>query len=202
MQSNDADRDELNPERVSPPVVGTIPESVVEAMRVVMQEAHKAASVELDTLRAELASERSALETERRGLEQALNEAQAAVAAEQAAHQKSLAESEMLRKAGAERDALQQRCAQLESKLSDLTDKDANHSKEQARLNVEHSHLASELEAAKESLAATEKRRIETAERLKKAQLDIYTLKAEVGDLVAELKRLKRTPVQPEPPHE
>lgn len=202
MQSNDADRDELNPERVSPPVVGTIPESVVEAMRVVMQEAHKAASAELDTLRADLARERSAFETERSSLQQALTEAQAAVTAEQSAHQKSLAESEMLRQAGAERDALQQHCAQLESKLSDLTDKDATQAKEQARLNVEHSHLASELEAAKESLAATEKRRVETADRLKKAQLDIYTLKAEVGDLVAELKRLKRAPVQPEPPHD
>lgn len=202
MQSNDADRDESKPERVSPPVVGTIPESVVEAMRLVMQEAHNAASAELDTLRADLERERSAFEAERSHLEQALNEAKAAVAAEQAAHQKSLAESEMLRKAGAERDALQRRCKQLGSELSDLTDKDANHSTEQARLNVEHSHLASELEAAKESLAATEKRRVETADRLKKAQLDIYTLKAEVGDLVAELKRLKRAPVQPEPPNE
>ena len=83
--------------------------------------------------------------------------------------------------------------------IPDFMANDALASGEQARLNVEQKYLASELATSQENLAATEKRRLETADRLKKTQLEIYTLKAEVGDMVAELKRLKRAPAQPEP---
>lgn len=210
MQSDDMDRDEAPQGAESPPVLGKIPGPVVEAMSLVMQEAHRAAAADLKSAKQALAADRAAFEAQRTELESSLSEAKAAVEAEKAAHQQTIENSESLRSAAQqhndvvtklqqERDALQQRCIQLETQVAELSDKGATRAQEQARLTVEQKHLASELATSQENLAATEKRRLETADRLKKAQLEIYTLKAEVGDMVAELKRLKRAPAQSEP---
>ena len=210
MQSDDMDRDEAPQSAESPPVLGKIPGSVVEAMSLVMQEAHRAAAADLESAKQALAADRAAFEAQRTELGSSLSEAKAAVEAEKAAHQQTIENSESLRSAAQqhndvvtklqqERDALQQRCIQLETQVAELSDKGATRAQEQARLTVEQKHLASELATSQENLAATEKRRLETADRLKKAQLEIYTLKAEVGDMVAELKRLKRAPAQSEP---
>lgn len=210
MQSDDMDRDEAPQSAESPPVLGKIPGPVVEAMSLVMQEAHRAAAADLESAKQALAADRAAFEAQRTELGSSLSEAKAAVEAEKAAHQQTIENSESLRSAAQqhndvvtklqqERDALQQRCIQLETQVAELSDKGATRAQEQARLTVEQKHLASELATSQENLAATEKRRLETADRLKKAQLEIYTLKAEVGDMVAELKRLKRAPAQSEP---
>lgn len=206
MQSDNMDRDEAPQSAESPPVLGNIPEPVVEAMSLVMQEAHRAASAELESAKQALARDRAEFETQRAALENSLNEAKAGLDAEKAAHQQTIENSESLRSAAQkhdevvakleqERDALQQRCRQLETQVGELSDKGASRAQEQARLTVEQKHLASELATSQENLEATEKRRVETADRLKKAQLEIYTLKAEVGDMAAELKRLKRAQV-------
>lgn len=206
MQSDNMDRDEAPQSAESPPVLGNIPEPVVEAMSLVMQEAQRAASAELESAKRALARDRTEFEAQRAALENSLNEAKAGLDAEKAAHQRTIENSESLRSAAQkhdevvakleqERDALQQRCSQLATQVGELSDKGASRAQEQARLTVEQKHLATELATSQENLAATEKRRVETADRLKKAQLEIYTLKAEVGDMAAELKRLKRAPV-------
>lgn len=210
MQNQDSGDEELTRDLATPPVLGAIPDAVVDAMGLVMREAQKAAQRELEGIRAQLDNDRSVFESQREKLKAELNEAQTALEAEKTAHQQTIRNSESLRTAATkhdqivaqlkqERDALQQRCTQLETQVSDLSNKGATRAQEQARLSVEQKHLESELLNAQETLSATEKRRLETADRLKKAQLEIYTLKAEVGDMVAELKRLKRAPIPKEP---
>lgn len=161
QQTNPGESEEDERNNASPPLLSAIPESVVEAMGLVMQAAQAAAEQDLIEAKAVLDAERAAFEAEKSALESQLAQAHAALVSEQRAHQQTINDSQDLRSEALahddvveqlkhERDALQQRYAQLEA------------------------------------------RRAESTERLKRAQLEIYTLKAEVGDLVSEVKRLKR----------
>lgn len=255
MQTNNTDSDEMDRDAVVPPVLKAIPESVLEAMSLVMKEAEKAASDQFESAKAGLATDRATFEAQRANLETELSETKAALAAEKAAHQQTNESSESLHIAeqqhkeivnrltrerdearalsqdlkseksdlqkghqskGAELrqlnaqiielrqqlEDLQQSKSQLEAETARLAEKDVNAAQEHARLMVENRKRDTDLIATKETLTATEKRRIETVDRFKKAQLEIFTLKAEVGDMVSELKHLRRAPPPSVPPQE
>ena len=187
----------------SPPLLEAIPQPVVEAMSLVMETARDAAKTELAGDLEKLEQDRAAFETERAQLNAALAEAQAAIAAEKSAHQASLKGSQSLRMAALEhdeivdrltreRDQLAQRNAELEGQIARMTELALQADKAQLRLDSEHKRLAAELAQSQQMLSEAQQRRDQTAERLKKAQLEIYTLKAQEGDRVSELKRLQR----------
>lgn len=245
----------MNGDTAAPPLLNAIPESVIAAMGLVMKEAEKAASDQLESAKAGLATDRAAFEVQRANLETELSETKAALAAEKAAHQQSIESSESLQIAeqqheeivnrltrerdearalsqdlkseksdlqkghqskGAELqqlsaqvielrhqlEDLQQSKSQLEAETARLTEKDVSAEQEHAHLTLKNRKLTTDLIATKETLTATEKRRMETVDRFKKAQLEIFTLKAEVGDMVSELKLLKQAPPASVPPQE
>ena len=247
MQTNNTDSDEMNRDTAAPPLLNAIPESVIEAMGLVMKEAEKAASEQLESAKVVLATDRAAFEVQRANLETELSETKTALAAEKAAHQQAIDSSESLRIAAQqheeivnrltrERDEaqalsqdlkseksdlqkghqskgaelqqlnaqiielrhqledLQQSKTQLEAETARLAEKDVSAAQEQSQLTLKNRELTTNLIATKETLTATEKRRMETVDRFKKAQLEIFTLKAQVSDMVSELKLLKHAP--------
>lgn len=187
----------------SPPLLEAIPRPVVEAMSLVMEAARAAATTALARDLEKLEQDRAAFEAERAQLNAALAEAQAALKAEQSAHQASLNSSQALRIAALkhdeivdgltrQRDQLAQRNADLEGQIAHMTELSQHADQAKLRLDAEHKRLAAELAQSQEMLSEAQLRRDQTAERLKKAQLEIYTLKAQEGDRVSELKRLQR----------
>lgn len=245
VQTNKTDADDMNRDEAAPPELNTIPKSVIEAMRLVMKEAQKAASDQLENAKAALKRDRTAFEGQKAKLENELTETKAALEAEKASHHRTIESSESLRVAAQQHEEIVHRLtkerdqaralnqglesdkselqkdhqskgtelrqlnaqlvelkqqledlelkkSQLETETTRLSDKDVKATQENARLTAENRKLTAELMMANEALSNTEKRRQDTVDRFKKVQIEIFNLKAEVGEKVSELKRLKR----------
>lgn len=142
-------------------------------------------------------------------LERELNLAQAAVAKSQAenaelqteleaqrsAQQKLVAELEQSRSSQEE---AKQRILTLERRISELTTNQANASNESGRLSDNNKELSAELDSVRAELLTAEKRRVDTLERLQKAQAEIYSLKADLSDKASQLKKMQRSQSSPE----
>lgn len=142
-------------------------------------------------------------------LESELKEAKAAVAKSEAQNaelqlelkaQKSAQQqlaAELERSRSSQEDA-KQRILTLERRISELTTNHSNASSERGRLSDSNKELSAELDSVRAELLTAEKRRVDTLERLQRAQAEIYSLMADVSDKASQLKKLQRSLSSPE----